>query len=199
MKQIKTIFTALLCFYVLGISAQNTKWNVDALHSKIGFSVTHMMVSETEGTFDEYSATLLSDVEDFSDLKVDFTIKTASVNTRNERRDKHLRADDFFYTEKYPVITFKSTSIEKAEDSSLLITGDLTIRGVTKKVTFKGVYKGTIAKDAFGLTRAGLVITATINRQDYGVAYNGNLEVGGVALSNDVDILCRLSVTKEKG
>ncbi|OEK09731.1 hypothetical protein A8C32_12020 [Flavivirga aquatica] len=180
------------------VNAQTTKWKVDALHSKVGFSVEHMMVSETEGTFDKYEATLLSDVKGFSDLKVDFTIEVASINTRNERRDKHLRANDFFDVEKYPTITFKSTSVKKEEDNNLLITGDLTIRNVTKEVTFSGKYKGLIEKDAFGLTRAGLVIKTTINRQDYGVVYNKNLEIGGLALGNDVDILCKLSITKEK-
>jgi polyisoprenoid-binding protein YceI len=198
MKRSNINLILIFCITIITANAQNTKWNVDALHSKVGFSVAHMMVSETEGTFDKYQATLYADAEDFSDLKVDFSIEAASISTRNERRDKHLRADDFFYTEKFPTITFKSTSVEKQEDNTLLITGNLTIRDVTKEVAFKGEYKGTIAKDAFGLKRAGLVISATINRQDYGVAYNGNLEVGGMMLGNDVDILCKLSITKDK-
>lgn len=198
MKKMSNVLIAILCVVFFKMNAQTTKWNVDALHSKVGFSVEHMMVSETEGIFDEYEATLHSDAEDFSDLKVDFTIKTASINTRNERRDKHLRAHDFFDAETYPTIKFKSSSVKRDGDNNLLITGDLTIRDVTKEVAFKGEYKGTIKKDAFGLTRAGLVISAIINRQDYGVAYNGNLEVGGLMLGNNVNILCRLSITKEK-
>ncbi|WP_346883243.1 YceI family protein [uncultured Algibacter sp.] len=191
-------FILVFSLHAFFVSAQTTKWNVDLLHSKVGFSVEHMMVSETEGTFDKYDATLYSDTEDFSDLKVDFIIESASINTRNEKRDKHLRDFDFFDAEKYPSITFKGTSTKKDKNNILLITGNLTIRNVTKEVTFKGEYKGTIVKDAFGLTRAGLIISTVINRQDYGVAYNGNLEVGGLMLGNDVNISCRLSITKDK-
>lgn len=195
----KYIFTLLfLGALSFSVNAQSTQWNIDALHSKIGFSVEHMMVSETEGTFDKFNAELYSDAEDFSDLKVDITIEAASVNTRNEKRDKHLRAHDFFDTEKYPAITFKSDSVKKKKDGTISITGDLTIRDVTKEVTFVGEHKGTIEKDGFGLTRAGLIVKAKINRQDFGVAYNMNLKAGGFALGNEIDILCRLSITKAK-
>lgn len=198
MRQASHFFILVFTLFSIVLNAQTTKWNIDLLHSKVGFSVEHMMVSETEGTFDKYDATLYSDTEDFSDLKVDFIIESASINTRNEKRDKHLRNDDFFAAEMYPNITFKSISTKKDKDNVLLITGNLTIRDVTKEVTFKGEYKGTIIKDAFGLTRAGLIISTVINRQDYGVAYNGDLEVGGLMLGNDVNISCRLSITKEK-
>ncbi|MEP1490491.1 MAG: YceI family protein [Algibacter sp.] len=194
---IKLLFVVFFCLST-NLYAQNTKWNVDALHSKVGFSVEHMMVSETEGTFDKYEATLLSDEEGFSDLNVDFTIDVASVNTRNERRDKHLRASDFFDAVKHPKITFKSTSVKKQSENIILIIGDLTIRGITKQVVFNGEYKGLIEKDAFGFTRAGLVIKTIINRQDYGVVYNSSLDAGGLALSNDVNIICKLSITKDK-
>ncbi|WP_435314716.1 YceI family protein [Cellulophaga fucicola] len=191
------IILLFMCTSLSGI-AQSTTWKVDDLHSKIGFSVEHMMVSETEGTFDKYEAVILSDEESFSDIKVDFKIDVSSVNTRNEVRDKHLRANDFFNVEKYPAITFKSVEVIKGEkEGSFLIVGDLTIRDVTKRVTFSATHKGTIVKDAFGHTRAGLLIETTINRQDYGVAYNGDLEVGGLMLGNDVDILCKLSIVKE--
>lgn len=198
MRQASHFFILVFTLFSIVLNAQTTKWNIDLLHSKVGFSVEHMMVSETEGTFDKYDATLYSDTEDFSDLKVDFIIESASINTRNEKRDKHLRNDDFFAAEMYPNITFKSISTKKDKDNVLLITGNLTIRDVTKEVTFKGEYKGTIIKDAFGLTRGGLIISTVINRQDYGVAYNGDLEVGGLMLGNDVNISCRLSITKEK-
>ncbi|MFS4455668.1 YceI family protein [Maribacter sp. 2304DJ31-5] len=195
----RTFHVLLFCLNIIysfeGI-AQKTVWKIDDLHSKIGFSVTHMMVSETEGTFDSYEAELKSDANDFSDLKVDFTIKTASINTRNERRDNHLKAEDFFDAKKYPEITFTSSSIEKGEGSLLYITGDLTIRDVTKQVTFEGDHKGTIKKDGFGLTRAGLFIKITINRQDFGIAYNDKTEAGELFLSNDVDVLCKLSIVK---
>ena len=198
MKRIKIFSILFLSFCFLTLTAQTTQWNVDALHSKIGFSVTHMMVSETEGTFDVYEAVLLADKEDFSDLNVEFKIETTSVNTRNERRDNHLRAPDFFDAEKFPNIIFKSTSVKKGEGDKLYITGDLTIRDVTKQVTFEGDYKGTIEKDGFGLTRAGLFVKTTINRQDFGVVYNGKIPAGGTFLSDDVDILCKLSLTKAK-
>ncbi len=192
------LFTVLACGIMAHTNAQNTLWNIDKVHSKVGFSVAHMMVAETEGTFDQYEAKLWADADDFSDIKIDFKIDVASINTRNERRDKHLRDPDFFDAVNHPKITFNSNSVEKKEDGKILINGDLTIRGTTKPVTFEGEYKGTIAKDAFGLTRAGLNITATINRQEYGVAYNGNLEAGGLMLGNKVDIMCKLSLTKDK-
>ncbi len=132
-------FKFLILTTLFGISAlfaQKTGWTLDKAHSSVGFSVKHMVVSEVTGNFKEFDVSFTSTKSDFTDASVDATIKVASINTDNEKRDGHLKTDDFFNAEKFPLITFKSTSFEKVGDNKYKITGDLTIRDITKKVTF---------------------------------------------------------------
>lgn len=166
MKKIKLLAAILLLSTTL---FAQTKWTVDKAHSKIGFSVTHMMLSDVDGNFRKYEARIISSKEDFSDAVFEITIEANSINTENESRDNDLKSDHFFDVAKYPQITFKSTSVEKANDKKYKVTGNLTIHGVTKPVTLEltlnGVGKSMMTKKPV----AGFKVTGKIDRTDFGV------------------------------
>jgi len=171
-------------------------WALDKSHSSVNFSVTHMVVSEVDGSFKDFSADVKSDKPDFSDLSTAFTLQIASVNTGDDKRDGHLKSPDFFDAAKYPTIVFKSTGIKKISDKKYELSGDLTMHGVTKSVKWDVKYNGTI-KDPYGNNRAGFKATTTINRKDYGVSWNKALDAGGVAVSDDVDLAVNVELTKK--
>ena len=196
-KTIKTLLAvAALSF---SVKAQ-TNWNVDASHSKMGFAITNMMVSETEGKFKIYEGTVSSKSDvDFTNASIDFKIDVNSVNTDNEKRDEHLKSADFFDAATYPSITFKATSMKanpKVKNSYILI-GDLTMHGVTKKVTLNAIGASKIVKDPYGMMRYAFKITGKLNRIDFGLKYNAALEAGGVALGEEVRIDCTIELTKK--
>jgi polyisoprenoid-binding protein YceI len=142
----------------------------DPMHSKLGFTVTHLGIADVPGYFDDYDVTITSSKPDFSDAVVELTAGTKSINTQVEPRDNHLRSADFFDVEKYPTMTFKSTSIKKLKDGNYELTGDLTIHATTKQVKVNMLYRGTTANpNAKGAPVAGIQITGTINRSDFGV------------------------------
>lgn len=172
------------------------KWSLDASHSNLKFTVTHMMVSEMEGTFKMFSGTVNNTKEDFTDAQVEFSAETKSINTESEDRDKHLRSGDFFDADKYPQITFKTTSFKKVKGNQYTLTGDLTMHGVTKKVTFAATYGGAV-KDPWGNTKAGFKATGKVNRKDFGLMWNAALEAGGVAVSDEVSISVNIELKKE--
>jgi len=192
----KIMFAAALVLSQSALFAQ-TKWNVDPAHSSAKFTVTHLVISEVEGNFKTFSGTLINTKPDFTDAKVDFTIDVNSVNTDNDMRDKHLKSDDFFNTEKYPNMLFKSTSMQKLSGNKYALTGNLTIRNVTKPVKFDVTYGGT-AKDAYGNTKAGFKATTVINRFDYGLKWNTATEAGGATVGKDVTIDLRLEFAQAK-
>ena len=163
------------------------KWTIDGSHSSADFSVKHLMISTVKGSFSEVSGTIEFDDATPETSSVEATIQAASVHTRDERRDGHLRSADFFDVETYPTITFKSTSVEKVSDSEHKVTGDLTIHGVTKEVVLEVDYTGQ-AKSPFGDTRAGFTGKTNINRKDFGLNWNAALETGGVMVSDKVVI-----------
>jgi len=167
--------------------AQGTAWTLDKAHSRLGFTVTHLVISEVEGTFGDFAVTMKSDRADFSDAKVDVTVKTATVNTNEPKRDEHLRSDDFFAAAKFPAMTFRGKTFRKVGDRAYKLDGELTIRDVTKPVTLDVTFSGT-AKDPWGNTKAGFRLTGTINRYDFGLKWNKALEAGGVLVSEDVTI-----------
>jgi polyisoprenoid-binding protein YceI len=171
-------------------------WKVDPAHSRVEFAVTYLMMSEVTGRFTAYEVDFTQGSEDFSGSTVAARIKIASVNTENEKRDAHLRSDDFFNAEKYPDMVFESTSFEKSGDGVYRIAGDLTIRDVTRPVVLDAKYLG-MTKDAWGNTRAGFKATASINRMDYGVRWNKALDSGGTVVSEDVAITLVIQLTKE--
>lgn len=175
------------------LSAQ-TPWRIDKSHSQIKFTVTHMLVSEVDGIFKEYDVAVNATKDDFTDASIEATIKTATINTENERRDNDLRSDSFFNSEQFPEIRFKSTSFEKIGEKQYNIHGDLTILDVTKKVTFNATNTGTL-KTSRGLL-SGWKAELIINRFDYGLKYNRAIETGGLAVSQDVKITVTLRLNK---
>ncbi len=177
------------------VSAQTT-WKADASHSSVKFSVSHLVISETEGTFKVYDANVISTKDDFTDAKIDFSIDVNSINTENEMRDKHLKSDDFFNAEKFPKIVFKGTSFKKVSGNKYVLEGDLTIRDVTKKVKLDVVYGGTV-KDPYGNTKAGFKVTGTVDRLAYGLKWNVLTEAGGAVVGKDVELTVKLELQKQ--
>ncbi|SJN49425.1 YceI like family protein [Sphingobacterium sp. JB170] len=162
-------------------------WNLDKAHSEIEFKVKHMMVSNVKGQFKDFDVILASDSDDITQGKVNVDIKSGSIDTKSEQRDQHLKSEDFFNVSAYPAIKFTSTEIKKIDDESYEITGDLTIKEVSKPVTFKAEFGG-IAKDPWGNQKTGYTVTGKINRQEFDLTWNTALETGGVMVSNDVKI-----------
>ena len=162
-------------------------WTVDAAHSRVGFTARHAMVTKVRGSFTDFTATAQLNAENPADSHIDVTIEVASVNTGNEQRDGHLRTNDFFDAETYPQIRFVSTNVERIDPENYRLTGDLTIKGITKPVSVDFEFTG-VATDPFGNERAGFEGKATINRKDWGVSFNTALETGGVLVSEKIGL-----------
>ncbi|HEU5377118.1 MAG TPA: YceI family protein [Ktedonobacteraceae bacterium] len=171
-------------------------WNIDPTHSQVTFSVKHMMVSTVKGNFKVFGGKLEIDEANPQNSWVEAEADTGSIDTRDANRDKHLRSADFFDSEQYPEITFKSKKIEPVSNDEYRVLGDLTIHGVTREVLFKAEYAGQL-KDGYGKQRAGLSAKAAINRKDFGLTWNKALETGGVAVSDKVVIEIDLAAVKE--
>ncbi len=192
-KRMKRI-SLLVAAVVLGTAAfAQTTWNIDKVHSKIGFSVTHMVVAETEGVFKDYDAKVVSKSNDFNGAEVTFTAKVASINTDNERRDGHLKSPDFFDAEKYPEITFKGTIVK--EGNKYKLKGDFTMKGVTKKVDFDVTYGGQINTGRG--EKAGFKLNATINRQDYGLSWANKTPGGEMVVGDEVTLVIKVELDKQ--
>jgi len=170
------------------------KWTVDKPHSFIKFSVSHMVVSEAEGTFKIFDGTVEHSKPDFSDAKINFSIDVNSINTENENRDKHLKSDDFFNAEKFPTMKFESTSLQPLGNNKYKLTGNLTIRDITKPVSFDVTYGGTITSK--GKTKSGFKATTTINRLDYNLKWSAATETGEMVVGKDVEISVKLELNK---
>ena len=168
-------------------------WTLDPAHSRVGFVARHAMVTKVRGAFNEFEGTAVVG-SDINDTQVDLTIQVGSVDTRNADRDGHLKSGDFLEIEKFPTITFSSTSV-KADGSTLEVTGDLTIKDVTKSVTVPFEFEGA-AQDPFGNVRAGFEGSVVINRRDYGVTWNAALETGGVLVSDKITLEFEVSAVK---
>jgi len=162
-------------------------WEIDASHSQATFSVKHMMVSTVRGHFNVLSGHLHIDEQNPQNSWVEAQVDAASIDTRDERRDGHLRSADFFDVQTYPTITFKSTRVEHISGNEYNVTGDLAMHGVTRPVTLKAEYFGQ-GKNPWGLTVAGLSAKTKINRKDWGLNWNQTLETGGWLVSEDVTI-----------
>ena len=200
MKKIIGNLSAILfvTLFSANIMAQTAKtWKLDNLHSNVKFTVTHLVISEVEGNFKTFDGSISTAKDDFSDANINFTVDVASINTDNANRDGHLKGDDFFNAEAYPKMTFKSTSFKKKSGNQYTLTGDLTIRNVTKKVTFDVTYGGT-AKDGYGNTKAGFKATGKINRLEYGLKWNSLTEAGGAVVGKDVSIQLNLQFALSK-
>jgi polyisoprenoid-binding protein YceI len=171
------------------------KWNIDVVHSTIGFTVRHLMVSKVHGFFTKWKGSLAFDEKNPSSSHAEVEIDVASVDTREPQRDAHLKSGDFFEVEKHPKMTFKTTAVESGKDGHFNVTGDLTLRGVTKSVVLDVEYGGRSTHPQMG-ERAGFSAHTSINRKDFGVAFNQVLDNGGVALSDKVDINLEIEATK---
>jgi len=156
---------------------QAATWNVDGAHTRAGFSVKHLVISDVKGDFDKLSGKAQVDEADLSKSSIEVTIEAASISTRDEKRDNHLKSPDFFDVAKFPTLTFKSTKVVAGKDGALTITGDLTMRGVTKPVTLDGSITNVIT-DPQGNSRRGVSVNGKLNRKDFGVSYGPAAIVG---------------------
>ena len=171
-----------------------TTWNIDPVHSVAEFKVKHMMISNVKGQFTGVKGVLVLDETDLLQSKIEASIDAASINTRDAQRDAHLKSPDFFDVEKFPTLSFKSTQVSRTGE--LAVNGELTIHGVTRKVTFEVEGPTEPAKDPWGNTRLGLSATTKINRKDFGLTWNSTLETGGILVGDEVTITLDVQFVK---
>lgn len=173
-----------------------TKWAIDPTHSEVNFKVKHLVISTVTGKFEEFSGTVETEKEDFEGADISFEAKIASIKTGVADRDAHLHSDDFFNAEKFPVLSFKSTSFEKLGEGSYKLVGDMTIRDITKPVELDVVYGGTV-QDPYGNTKAGFEIAGAINRKEFGLKWAAVTEAGSVVVSDQVKLDLNIQVVKQ--
>ncbi|MEP6846911.1 MAG: YceI family protein [Panacibacter sp.] len=171
-------------------------YKVDPTHSEITFKIRHLMITNVSGSFSKFDATLTSDTDDFSDASITFEADVDSVNTGDEQRDGHLKSDDFFNAEKFPMLTFVSTGITKKSDKEYLLNGNLTIRDVTKPIILNVAYGGSMT-DFYGQTKAGFEISGKINRKEYGLMWSAVTEAGGIVVSDEVKLNLQVQMVKQ--
>lgn len=174
-----------------------TDWQIDPAHTSVQFSVRHLMISNVRGEFGKVSGTAQTDDQDLTRSKIQATIDASAINTREQKRDDHLRSPDFLDVAKYPTITFTSKKIEKAGENRFKVTGDLALHGVTREVVLDVESSGPPIKDMMGMTRAGARAATKINRKDYGIVWNKSLDGGGIAVGDDVEITIDVEGTKQ--
>jgi polyisoprenoid-binding protein YceI len=193
-KQTLRSLALMSALMALPALAEQSEWAIDAGHARVGFTVSHMVVSEVDGEFKTFSGKALLDDKDLTKSQVEFSIDVASINTDNADRDKHLRSPDFFDATKFPKITFKSTKITKA-GKGYKLKGDLTIRGITKEVTLDAQVSEALT-NPWGKQVRGVKINGKIKRDDFGITWNKSLDKGGVVLGSDVALNVKLELNK---
>src|SRR3954453_14736575 len=171
-------------------------YKIDVDHSDIMFKVKHLMISTVTGIFKKFDATLEVDEDDLTNARVTFEADVDSIDTKNEQRDGHLKSDDFFNGEQFPKMTFKSTSVEKKGGNEYKVTGDLTIRDITKPVELQVEYNGS-TKDPWGQERMGFEASGKINRKEYGLKWSAVTEAGGIVVSDDVKLALNVEMVKQ--
>lgn len=171
-------------------------YKIDGAHSEITFKVKHLMITNVTGSFTKFDATMESAAADFSDAKISFEAEVNSISTNNADRDGHLKSDDFFSAEKFPTLNFKSTSFKNNGGSDYTLTGDLTIRDVTKSVSFPVEYGGT-ATDPYGQVKSGFEIAGKFNRSEFGLTWSAVTEAGGVMVSDEVKLNLSVQMIKQ--
>jgi polyisoprenoid-binding protein YceI len=172
-------------------------WKIDPVHSGAEFKVKHMMISNVKGQFTAVTGVATLDETDVTKSRIEATIEAASINTRDVQRDAHLKSADFFDVEKFPTLSFKSKRVARVGGDELAVTGDLTIHGVTREVTFDVEGPTLPAKDPWGNTRVGISATTKISRKDYGLTWNAGLETGGFLVGDDVTVTLDVEFVKE--
>jgi len=193
LRKISTLFLALLFAAPAAFAAT---YQLDPSHTQIHFTIPHLMVFKVRGNFNDFAGSVEADSSGKALMAATATIKTASIDTRNQKRDDHLRSADFFDAGKYPEISFSSKKVT-GSDNDITVVGDLTIKGVTKEVTLKGGFLGA-ATDPWGNKRAGFEATGKINRFDYGLTWNKALETGGVVVGEEVEIGLEIEAIMQK-
>jgi len=192
------LFALVLCLAAPGL-ALSAPWEFDAAHTGVHFKVRHLMVAHVRGDFEKFTGKIVYDESDITKSSADITIEAASINTRVAKRDEHLRSPDFLDVAKFPTITFKSKKVEKAGDGKLKMTGDLTIKGVTKEVVLDVEGPAPAIKDMQGNIRVGGSAATKINRKDFGLTWQKMLEAGGVAVGDEVEITIDLEIFRKPG
>ena len=195
-KFISTLSVLAFLFMSIQSYAQLTKWTVDKSHSNVNFTVTHMTISEVEGTFKIFEGNVEHTKPDFSDAVINFQVDINSVNTENENRDKHLKSEDFFNAAQFPTMKFTSTSMKPLGNNKYQLSGNLTIRDITKPVVFDVSYGGTINTSRG--KKSGFKAKTTINRFDYNLKWDRATEAGGLVVGKDVDIQINLEMNEVK-
>ena len=171
-------------------------WQIDSAHSHVNFSVRHMMISKVRGTFETFSGSVNFDEENPTNTTVDISLDAASINTREDQRDGHLRSPDFLNADEFPTLTFKSSKVEQIDEENGKLYGDLTIRGVSKPAVLDVEYAGQ-AQSPWGPTSAGFSAKTTINRTDWGLTWNQALETGGILVGDKITIEIELEIIKQ--
>jgi polyisoprenoid-binding protein YceI len=194
MRKTLSLIALVILLGAVPAAAQGT-YSIDTAHSNVGFKIRHL-VARVSGSFTEFDGTITADFQNLDASSVEFVIKTASIDTGNEKRDGHLRSGDFFDVENHPEITFKSSKITKKDDDTYVVAGILNMRGVAQPVILNVDHLGEM--QAMGGTRGGYEISTTINRQDFGVSWNRTLDQGGVVLGDDVEVTINLEVVKQE-
>jgi polyisoprenoid-binding protein YceI len=196
MKSLSLLFAASLAAVPALPAVAADVWTVDKTHSEVGFSVRHLGVARVRGHFNDYAVRIEADPAKPENSKVEVTIQAASIDTQNEGRDNHLKSPDFFDVASHPTITFKSTSIKPAGKDLYHVTGDFTMRGVTRQLTIPVSFMGF--SNMRGTDKAGFELETTINRKDYGVSWSAVLDNGGLVVSDEVKVEIALEMNKEK-
>jgi len=197
MRRLRIIgITSLLL--ALSSAGPAATWEFDPVHTGVQFKVRHLMVSHVRGDFEKVSGKIVYDERDISRSSADITIDASSINTRVAKRDEHLKSPDFLDAAKYPSLVFKSKKVEKAGDGKLKMTGDLTIRGVTKEIVLDIEGPTPSIRDLEGKTRVGGVASTKINRKDFGLTWNKAIETGGVVVGDEVEITIDTEIFKER-
>ena len=171
-------------------------YKIDAAHSEINFKVKHLMITTVSGSFHTFEGTREAENEDFSDAKINFSADVSSISTNNEQRDGHLKSDDFFGAEAFPTLTFNSTSFAPKGGDEYALTGDLTIKGVTKSVVLNVELGGT-ATDPWGQVKAGFELSGKINRKDFGLSWDAVTEAGNIMVSDEVKLIMSVQLIKQ--
>jgi len=177
-------------------SLQTSTWNIDPVHSTAEFKVKHMMIANVKGTFSKVSGVITLDESDLTKSKVEASIEAASIDTRDDQRDSHLRSADFLDVENYPQLFFVSSNVKKAGNGKLSVEGDLTIRGVKRRVNFDVEGPTLPAKDPWGNVRVAISATTKIDRKDFGLTWNAALETGGILVGDHVTITLEAEFVK---
>jgi polyisoprenoid-binding protein YceI len=173
-----------------------TKWVIDPMHSEVQFKVKHLVISTVSGFFKSFEGSMETENDNFEDAQIDFTLDIDSLDTNQSQRDGHLKSPEFFDAEKYPKISFKSTSFKKKGDEEYTLIGDLTIKDITKEVTLDVEYGGQ-TNDFYGNTKAGFEITGKVNRKEFGLTWDGVTEAGSIVLGEDVKLLINVQFAKQ--